>query len=190
MESASLTTDEKGTLLRLARAALESGVRGASLSRLDLSSLTPGLQAHGASFVTLTLDGGLRGCVGTLVATQPLAQDVRQQAVVAALQDYRFSPVEERELNGIRIEVSCLTAPLPLEYATPEELRSKLRPHVDGVILRDGARRATYLPQVWKKIPNPADFLGSLCEKMGSDANLWQRIPLKVQIYQVEEFQE
>jgi len=190
MDAVSLTQDEKGTLLRLARAALEGGVRGKALSTLDLSSLPPRLRAEGASFVTLTVNGDLRGCVGTLVARQPLAEDVREQSVAAALQDYRFPPVEERELNGIRIEVSRLTAPVPLEYASPEDLRSKLRPHVDGVILRAGARRATFLPQVWIKLPDPADFLGSLCEKMGGDADLWQRAPLDIQIYQVEEFHE
>jgi uncharacterized protein len=190
LDTSLLTEDEKRTLLRLARAALEESVRAKRLSALDLSSLTPPLRAHGASFVTLTLSGALRGCVGTLTARQPLAEDVRQQAVAAAQQDFRFAPVTEGELNGIRIEVSRLTDPVALVYASPEELRTKIRPHVDGVILNTGTRRATYLPQVWDKLPDPALFLGSLCEKLGADADLWRRTLLSVQTYQVEAFHE
>lgn len=185
-----LTDYEKNILLRAARRALEDGVRGRPPEKLDPSILTPVLRAPGASFVTLTVDGALRGCVGALEAYQPLVEDVREHALAAALSDFRFPPVIEPELTGIRIEVSRLTAPVPLEYASADDLIARLRPHVDGVILRDGANRATYLPQVWKKLPSPADYLDSLCEKMGADAGLWRRKILAVQIYQVEEFHE
>jgi uncharacterized protein len=190
MNTGSLTDKEKLTLLRLAREALEAGVQGKRPAALELALLTPSLRAHGASFVTLTLSDALRGCVGTLEARQPLAEDVRQHAVAAALQDFRFPPVSERELNGIRIEVSRLTEPVELDFATPEELCIKLRPHVDGVILSAGTRRATYLPQVWNKLPDPAVFMDSLSEKLGADADLWRRKPVSVQTYQVEEFHE
>lgn len=190
MDAARLSDEEKGTLLRLAREALEGSVRGQRLQAMDLSGLPAILRAHGASFVTLTVDGDLRGCVGTLVARLPLAQDVREQAVSAALQDHRFSPVQERELERIRIEISRLTPPVALEYSTPDDLRARLRPDVDGVILHYGARRATYLPQVWKKLPDPDAFLGSLCEKMGTEPEFWQHVPLGVETYEVEEFHE
>lgn len=185
-----LTPEEQMTLLRLAREALERGVRGEKLPRLDLSTLTPHLREQGASFVTLTMHSELRGCIGTLEAYQPLAEDVREHAVAAALNDYRFQPLTPAELNGISIEVSRLTAPLPLDYTSPEDLLAKLRPHTDGVILRDGSRRATFLPQVWEKIPEPAEFLDNLCYKMGAEEQLWRRKHLNVQIYQVEEFHE
>ncbi len=185
-----LTTDEKQTLLRFARQALEFGVRGDPLPPLDLQSLTPALRANGASFVTLTSRGDLRGCIGALEAYQPLAQDVREHALAAALDDYRFNPVQPGELGGIRIEVSRLTAPLPLEYGSPEDLLAKLRPHVDGVILKDGSRRATFLPQVWEQLPDPQEFLTHLCAKMGAPQSLWRKKHLDVFIYQVEEFHE
>lgn len=185
-----LTPEEQRTLLRLAREALEHGVRGEKLPRLDPSTLTPRLSERGASFVTLTMQGSLRGCIGTLEAHQPLAEDVREHAVAAALNDYRFQPLTPAELNGTSIEVSRLTAPLPLEYTSPEDLLTKLRPHIDGVILRDGLHRATFLPQVWEKIPDPAGFLDNLCYKMGVNEQLWRRKHLDVQIYQVEEFHE
>lgn len=185
-----LSPDEQKALLRLAREALERGVRGEELLPLDTSSLTPQLQESGATFITLTKDGELRGCIGTLEPYQPLAEDVREHTVAAALEDPRFPPVSERELDRIKIEVSRLTRPVPLEYRDADDLLSKLRPHVDGVILHDGPRRSTFLPQVWEKILDPAEFLESLCYKMGADPHLWRKKHLEVLVYQVEEFHE
>ena len=93
-------------------------------------------------------------------------------------------------MDRIRIEVSRLTRPVPLEYRDASDLLSKLRPHVDGVILRDGPRRSTFLPQVWEKISDPAEFLENLCYKMGADPHLWRKKHLEVLVYQVEEFHE
>ena len=188
--SDSLTDAERQTLLHLAREAVELRVRGRKLPPLDPASLTPNLRAEGASFVTLTTGGALRGCIGALEAYQSLAADVREHAVAAALQDPRFPPVVENELNGIHIEVSRLTAPQLLEYSSSEDLLAKLRPHIDGVILKDGHRRATFLPQVWEKLPEPAAFLNNLCSKMGARQDLWRDTKLPVYVYQVEEFQE
>lgn len=185
-----LSPDEQMALLRLAREALERGVRVEKLPLLDTSALTPRLQEFGATFITLTMDGQLRGCIGTLEPYQPLAEDVREHAVAAALEDPRFPPVSERELDRIKIEVSRLTRPVPLEYRDADDLLSKLRPHVDGVILRDGPRRSTFLPQVWEKISDPAEFLENLCYKMGADPHLWRKKHLQVLVYQVEEFHE
>ncbi|MEW6403825.1 MAG: AmmeMemoRadiSam system protein A [Chloroflexota bacterium] len=190
MEISSLSQAEKRVLLVLARESLECNVRGEKTPELDLHTLPPRLRAHGASFVTLTIDGELRGCVGALEAYQPLALDVREHAAAAALQDPRFPPVGPGELSGIKIEVSRLTAPVDLQYASGEELPGRLRPHIDGVILRDGFHRATFLPQVWEKIPDPEDFLDNLCSKMGAVPGLWRHRLLTVQIYQVEEFCE
>jgi AmmeMemoRadiSam system protein A len=187
-----LTDFEKQTLLRLAREALRfaCGVRGQKLPPLDKASLTPNLLEQGASFVTLTVHGELRGCIGALEAYQPLVDDVREHAVAAALEDPRFRPVGEDELDRISIEVSRLTPPRPLEYSDSQDLLAKLRPHVDGVILRSDFRRATFLPQVWEKLPNPEEFLDHLCAKMGARSNLWRTTKLQVYIYQVEEFRE
>lgn len=185
-----LTLDEQKTLLRLARDAMERGVRGEKLPPLDEFSLTPRLREDGASFVTLTIHGQLRGCIGALEPYQPLVQDVREHAVAAALEDPRFPSVSERELNVIEIEVSRLTRPVPLEYTDANDLLSRLRPHIDGVILRDAFRRATFLPQVWEKIPDRVEFLENLCYKMGASPDLWRNKHLDVLTYQVEEFRE
>ena len=185
-----LTPEEQRTLLRMARRAMECGVRREKLPAVDEAGLSAPLRENGASFVTLTIHGELRGCIGTLEARQPLAQDVCEHAVAAALEDPRFPPVRDDELNRIQIEVSRLMRPVPLEYKDAADLVSKLRPFVDGVILRDGFRRATFLPQVWEKIPDTADFLNYLCLKIGVDANRWRTQHLDVFVYQVEEFHE
>lgn len=185
-----LTTEEKQILLRLARQALDMGVRGQKIPPLDQKSMPPRLQEQGASFVTLTIRGNLRGCIGALEPYQSLADDVREHAVAAALQDYRFPKVTPEELSQIEVEISRLTIPIPLEYSIPEDLLAKLRPGIDGVLLRDGVRRATFLPQVWEKIPNPAEFLDNLCYKMGDSPELWRKKHLEVSTYQVEEFHE
>lgn len=186
-----LTPEEQKTLIRLAREAVECGVKGQKLLPLDQSSLSFHLREQGASFITLTVHGQLRGCIGALEPYQPLAEDVREHALAAALQDPRFPPVQPDELNGIKIEVSRLTRPIPLEYEDAEDLLSKLHPNVDGVILRDAAgRRATFLPQVWEQIRNPAEFLDNLCYKMGVSHNSWRSTHFDVLVYQVEEFHE
>ena len=185
-----LLPEEKQTLLILARQSLEAGVRRLALPTIDFSTLTPTLRTEGASFVTLTVDGDLRGCIGALEPYQSLAEDVREHAVAAALEDYRFPPVQENELAKIHIEVSRLTLPTPLEYNDARDLLVKIRPGVDGVILRDGFRRATFLPQVWEKIPDTSAFLANLCYKMGAAPDTWKRKHLDVLVYHVEEFHE
>jgi uncharacterized protein len=106
------------------------------------------------------------------------------------MEDYRFPPVQASELKDIEIEISRLTIPQPLDYEGPVDLLDKLRPGVDGVILKDGFRRATFLPQVWEKLPDKAAFLTHLCQKMGAAADLWRRKKIEVLTYQVEEFHE
>jgi AmmeMemoRadiSam system protein A len=185
-----LTDTDRSFLLSLARQSIENSVLGKPIPVFELESLSPLLQEQGASFVTLTSRGYLRGCVGALEPYQSLAEDVREHAIAAAFQDYRFPPVQAEEINDIEIEISYLTRPEVLKYENPTELPKILRAGIDGVVIRDGMRRATFLPQVWEKIPDPEEFLEQLCMKMGSPANLWRRKKLDVMTYQVEEFHE
>jgi AmmeMemoRadiSam system protein A len=190
MPENSLSLEERQFLLKLARESIQSAVRGEPLPLLDLGSLPSNLKEQGVVFVTLTRRGELRGCIGALEATQSLVEDVREHAIASAKQDYRFPPVQEAELEELVIEISRLTSPKPLEYARGEDLLSLLRPGVDGVVLRDGWRKATFLPQVWEKLPDTAEFLSHLCYKMGAPPDVWRRKKLDVSIYQVEEFHE
>ena len=185
-----INDSDRSFLLALARQSIENYAKGASGPQLNMDKLSPVLQEDGACFVTLTSRGYLRGCVGALEAYQSLAEDVREHAVAAAFQDYRFPALQSNEVKDIVIEISYLTKPVPLIYDNPEELAKLIRPNVDGVVIRDGRQRATFLPQVWEKVPVPEEFLDELCMKMGAPANLWRRKKMDVMIYQVEEFHE
>ena len=185
-----LSKEEKQTLLKVARESIGSIVARHKLLKLNIEDYSETLQQVGASFVTLTKYGDLRGCIGTLEPYQALVQDVCEHAAAAAVEDYRFAPVSPDELDDLTIEVSRLTIPKPLTYGTPSEIPLLLRPGIDGVVLRDGIRKATFLPQVWKKIPEPEKFLNHLCWKMGLPGDYWQKKRLDVLIYQVEEFSE
>lgn len=185
-----LSDTERSLLLSLARQSIENCINNRPLPKLDPSQLTLRLQQEGASFVTLTIKGYLRGCVGALEPYQSLADDVREHAIAAAFQDYRFPPVQPAEIRDIQIEISYLTKPVKMNYEDSAELIGRLRPNIDGVVLRDGMRRATFLPQVWEKIPDAEEFLDQLCMKMGSPPDLWRRKKLEVFTYQVEEFHE
>jgi AmmeMemoRadiSam system protein A len=185
-----LSSEEGEQLLIYARQALESWINEGVFPHLDLKDVRPHLRQLGSSFITLTIDERLRGCVGALEPTMPLAQDVQQHAIAAATQDFRFPPVQPFELSEIAIEVSCLTTPKLLEYDSPDDLLQLLRPNIDGVVMMDGTRRATFLPQVWQKIPDHRSFLKLLCQKMGSPPDTWFKKKLKIFTYQVQEFHE
>lgn len=190
MPDAAFSETERKLILEIARLSLEQAVRGNGIYEPDLNQLPPRLREIGASFVTLTEGDDLRGCIGRLEADAPLAVDVCIHAAAAALEDYRFPPVQPVELPHIHVEVSVLTPTQPLAYTSPEDLLNKLRPGIDGVMIRDGFRRATFLPQVWEKVEDKADFMTHLCEKMSAPGDLWKRKHLDVSIYQVIEIHE
>ncbi len=183
------STETRQTLLRLARAALEHAVRQGK--HLDLpADIAPALSEKKGCFVTLTVRGELRGCIGNIFPDMPLAEAVVANAYRAALNDSRFSPVTVSELRAIQVEVSVLSVPQPLAFASPSELLQKLEPHVDGVVLKIGLHRATFLPQVWEKLPQPSDFLDQLSAKSGLSRQAWREPGTEVLIYHVDAFTE
>lgn len=178
--------DEPGpSLLRLARNAIGEHFGVAPLAVAE----RPELQAPGASFVTLTQHGELRGCIGSLEAYRPLADDVRANARAAAFRDPRFPPLTVDELPRTRIEVSLLTPAEPLPCRDEAEALTLLRPHIDGIILSAGRQRATFLPQVWEQLPEPADFLAHLKRKAGLPTAYWGA-DLRLERYTVKKWQE
>jgi AmmeMemoRadiSam system protein A len=185
-----LPLHDRELLLQLAREALVIAVRGEQLPELDISSIPPNLLEHGATFVTLMKNEELRGCIGSLEAKRPLAEDVRIHAMAAALEDYRFPPVTQQEIPGISIEISRLTAPQRINYRDVDELVKQINPGVDGVVIKKGIRRATFLPQVWEKVPDIEIFMGMLCRKMGAESGYWQSGGVEIFTYQVEKFCE
>jgi len=185
-----LSAREREILLRVAREAIAAAVGGNPPPVLDIEKQPPSLQADGASFVTLTRDGRLRGCIGTMEPYQPLLADVQEHAAAAAVSDFRFSKVTKDELEHIQIEISRLTPLKELPYDSTEDLTRALRAGVDGVLINAGGRRATFLPQVWEQLPQPEEFLSHLCQKMGAPADLWKTQKMDVYTYQVEKFCE
>lgn len=185
-----LSDQEKQYILDLAREALIFGVQGKSLPEIDSESIPRKINLPGASFVTLTKNKELRGCIGSLEATRPLVEDVRLHAVAAAMEDFRFPPVQEDEIQDISIEVSRLTIPIRIEFDNQDDLLSKIRPGIDGVVIKKGLRRATFLPQVWEKVPDVEIFLTMLCRKMGASSDCWRSKNIEIFTYQVEKFCE
>ena len=142
------------------------------------------------TFVTLTIKGQLRGCIGSLTSTETVLEGVYRNALNAAFHDPRFSPLSKNELARTKIEVSILTEPQPLVFQDGQDLIKKLRTHIDGVIIRKGLSRATFLPQVWEQLPRPEDFLNNLCMKAGLPSQAWKNSKLEVLTYQVQYFEE
>lgn len=148
------------------------------------------LQQKRGTFVSLKAHGELRGCIGCLVATDAMVEEVKRNALHAAFDDSRFKPVEQEELRAIEMEISILTAPTPLAYASAEELLRALRVGIDGVIILQGGRSATFLPQVWQQLPEPQDFLSHLCCKACLPGDAWRSGALEVFTYRVQYFEE
>lgn len=185
-----LTPAERAALLELARRAIRDSYATGQTPAVDEATLTPALLAPRGCFVTLTRHGELRGCIGNLLPHEPLFRSVMHNACGAALRDSRFPPVSAGEIPELEIEISVLTEAVPLDYAEPGELLHKLRPGVDGVVLNAGGRTATFLPQVWKKIPDPAEFLNQLARKARLPADAWRDSTATVLTYQAESFED
>jgi hypothetical protein len=168
-EPGTLDADQGATLLTLARSAI-----GSSLG-LDMPPFgEPGwLTEPGASFVTLTEQGELRGCIGTVEAYRPLGVDVRDNAVAAAFRDPRFPPLSRAEFDDIRVEVSLLSPVEAMAVADESTALAALRPRVDGVVFEYGHHRGLFLPQVWEQLPRPAAFLAHLKQKAGLSKGFW-----------------
>ena len=189
-----LTQAQGQTLVALARHTLmekfNRQISQEAQERLAAKIKSDALQEPCGTFVTLKIGGQLRGCIGSLVGREPLVEGVRSNAMNAAFNDPRFSPLTRRELDRVAIEVSVLTEPQPLVYDDAADLVAKIRPRVDGVTIQKELAGATFLPQVWEQLPEAEDFLRHLCTKAGLSADAWRKGDLIVETYQVQSFEE
>lgn len=179
----------KEVLLSLARASIKSHF---TQGRVDVSFIEeeyPELLKQGASFVTLSQGGKLRGCIGSILARQSLLDDVLHNAKAAAFSDPRFLPLNEEELDATSIEVSVLSAPKLLEYNEVQDLKNKIRIGIDGVILKHGYHQATFLPQVWEELKDFDSFFSHLCQKANLAIGCLQSHP-EISVYQVEKVKD
>ncbi|HGY10061.1 MAG TPA: AmmeMemoRadiSam system protein A [Oceanithermus profundus] len=187
MEKTILDHEEKRNLLDLAERAIEEALTLGRATPPDLALLPPRLAAPGASFVTLTQDGRLRGCIGSLEPRRPLAEDTHQNALAAAFRDPRFPPLAAHEWPRTDVEVSVLSPPEPLFYEDLNELVQKLTPEM-GLVLEHPRGRATYLPQVWEQLPDPELFLASLAQKAGLSPAVYTDRATRLLHYKVDKF--
>jgi len=149
----------------------------------------PALRDPGATFVTLTQNGQLRGCIGSLEARRPLADDITANARFAAFHDPRFPPLDESELGRTRVEVSLLTPAVPMIFSDEADAIRQMQPGVDGMILECYGRRGTFLPQVWESLPEPRDFFTHLKQKAGFSPEFWSP-DVKLYRYEVQKWKE
>ncbi len=160
-------------LLALARTSIHYGLSHARAPSVSLDDCAPALRQPGAAFITLTIDGQLRGCIGSLEARRPLAEDIAQNAYAAAFNDPRFTPLSSSEFNDLDIHISVLSPQEPMAFSSEKDLIEQLRPGVDGLVLEEGRNRGTFLPSVWESLPNSALFLRQLKRKAGLPEDYW-----------------
>ena len=164
-----MTIERGAILLPIARAAISQVLNMPSA----VDETAPWLVEHGACFVTLTQDGELRGCIGSLQAHRPLLADVKSNAVSAALRDPRFTALRAEELDITTVEISLLSTTQQMNVRDEADALAQLRPDIDGIIFEYGRYRSTFLPQVWESLAQPRDFLAMLRRKAGLPEDFW-----------------
>lgn len=176
-------------LLQIARTSISNALGRALAMPEPTGQAAELLEAPGASFVTLNQRGQLRGCIGSLQAHRPLIQDIRANAVAAALHDPRFAPLTLPELDILTVEVSVLSALQTLSFTSEADALAQLRPGVDGLVIEFERYRSTFLPQVWEQLPNPRQFMAHLKQKAGLAPDFWAP-GVQLQRYTVAKFKE
>lgn len=174
-------------LRKLARDAIKYGLMHQSVMSVELETMPKSVHQPGASFVTLFLKGSLRGCIGSIEAHRPLAQDVASNAYAAAFRDHRFEPVTDQIVDDLTLYIAVLTTPEQLECHSEQALIDLLQPGRDGLIIEDDTHRATFLPAVWDTLPNPERFVAELKRKAGFTGDYWSD-SLRCYRYRTERF--
>ncbi len=186
----SLEKNEQGKiLLQIARTAISRALHVPGTSAAEVEENMSWLSKPGATFVTLTQWGELRGCIGSLQACDPLIEDVSNNAVSAALYDPRFLPLAADELDTVNLEVSLLSELQSLGFTSEADALAQLRPDIDGIVFEYGPYRSTFLPQVWESLPQPQQFLARLKSKARLSENFWAE-DVKLSRYTVSKWRE
>jgi len=181
------TADEKEKMKLIAIHSIAHGLEFQEPLKVPTQDLPVMLQRHGAAFVTLTIRGKLRGCIGELEARRPLAESVAQNAYNAAFEDPRFPSLTDEEMENLMIHISVLSHPEPMTFTSEEDLLSQIKPGVDGLILEAGYHKGTFLPSVWENVEDKEEFWRELKIKAGLPPDFWSD-EVKVSRYHTEEF--
>ena len=189
MSSARINASDRKKLLQIARGSITFGFETRRPTLPKLKILPDALRETGASFVTLSNRGKLRGCTGSILAKQPLGLDVAENAFCTAFEDPRFKPLETAEFPQLVIEISVLSTPIDITFVDEADLLDKLQPFIDGLVISTTGHRATFLPKVWENLPEPQKFLTELKDKAGLPAD-YPSTDLTVSRYRTEIFSE
>lgn len=180
--------NEQHTLITLASGAIRAAIQERPMPEPSAAQLTATLLVEAATFVTLSLQGKLRGCVGNLVAQEAVYRSVMRNAMGAALRDSRFEPVASEEFSQLGIYISILSPLMPLQFDSPNQLLHQLTPGQDGVVLKHWGRTATFLPHVWTTFQEKEEFLKALCRKAELEMDAWRKPNVEILVYRVSEF--
>lgn len=183
----SLNKEYQQWLLDLAKESIAHGLATQKPLSVYLNDFPEELTKHRASFVTLEINQQLRGCIGLLEAMRPLVIDICENAFSAAFKDPRFPPLSAEEFELLDIHISILTPATKLVFSSESDLIAQLRPNIDGLILKEGFKRGTFLPVVWQSLPKPEQFLAHLKQKAGLPAHYWSDT-IEVLRYETEMF--
>jgi AmmeMemoRadiSam system protein A len=165
--------ENRKMLLDVAHRSIKHGLGKGRPLKVSLNEFPAELREKRATFVTLKMGEHLRGCIGVLEAIRPLVEDVVSNAYAAAFRDPRFQPVTLSEFDKLHLSISVLSPSEPVSFTSEDDLLSKIRPGVDGLILQEGSYQGTFLPAVWESLPNAKDFLTHLKLKAGLPADHW-----------------
>ncbi len=168
-----IPTRDRATLIEVARASISHGLSHREPMAVDPDGFDGALALPGASFVTLKIEGKLRGCIGRMEANGPLVCGVSHNAYAAAFEDPRFDPLTGQEFARIDVHISVLSPAIPMDFESEDDLLQQLRPGVDGLVLEAGCCRGTFLPAVWHTLPEPREFLDQLKVKAGLSPDAW-----------------
>jgi hypothetical protein len=186
----SLTKEEENFLLKIAAEAIKEHLLNNKKIQVKESEVPAGAKTAACCFVTLRKDGELRGCIGSLTTRQPLYLDVIDNAINAGFKDPRFFPLEEDDLDDLKISISVLSPTRPISFNSPLEIITYFEKNKCGAVIKNGKNQATYLPSVWKELPDVRAFLGSLCEKAGLSSHAWQDKGTTFEVFDAQVFGE
>lgn len=181
--------EQRADMLNLAREAIKTYIEQGDTLKLSKDEVPDFLKETRATFVTITIDHQLRGCIGSLEPKQELYKDIIENAVNASFNDPRFPELTDEEFRNITIEISVLTPPKKLEYENTQDLLKNIERNKHGIILSKDGFTATFLPQVWEQLPTKEEFLTHLCLKANLAPNAYTQHP-EIQLYEVESFEE
>lgn len=184
-----ITEENQKFLLKLAREAIKYYLHNNTEISINPETVEEDLKKEFGTFVTITHNDKLRGCIGHILPVQPLYIDIIDNAISSAFKDPRFPPLSEKEFKNLKIEISILSIPKKLQYETTKEMFDKINVG-DGIIIKHGSASAVFLPQVWDELPLKNEFLSHLCVKAGLPLDIWKEGVLEVEIFNVEKFKE